>query len=81
MSSFSEHLQWYGFAAPSVVSLADGGLSRSHRYRGHDIASMDRADRIAIAERIGAAFKRLGTRWCTHAEAQRVEITGYPGGQ
>jgi type IV secretion system protein TrbE len=81
MGTFSQHLQWFGFAAPGAVSLVNGGLSRTYRYRGHDIASMDRADRVAFAERIAMAFKRLGTRWCTHAEAQHVEITGYPSAQ
>lgn len=80
-SSFAEHLRWSHFAAPGIMARDDGGLSRSYRYSGHDIASMDRYHRVALAEHVSDAWKRLGSRWCTHAESRRVEITGYPGGE
>lgn len=78
MSSIGEHLPWYAFVAPGVVGLWDGGLMRCYRFRGPDVSSAGKAERLQLCERISQSLRAMGEEWTWHIESRNVEVVGYP---
>lgn len=81
MSTIGEHLPWYAFVAPGIVGLWDGGLMRCYRFRGPDVCSKSKAERVQLCERISQALRAMDERWVWHIEARNVEVNGYPRGE
>jgi type IV secretory pathway VirB4 component len=76
-----EQVGWKSFEAPATVALWNGGYMRTCGYRGPDITSASRSDRIQLCERISSATRLAGSTWAWHIEGQNVEIKGYPKSQ
>lgn len=81
MTALGEHLPWYAFVAPGVVGLWDGGLMRCYRFRGPDVSSLGKAERVQLNERISQALRAIGEQMPWHIESPNVEVAGYPNAE
>lgn len=74
----SDHLPWAALVAPGVVLNKDGSFSRVFALRGSDLESATEAELLSLSARANNVFKRLGSRWALHLEAERHEALSYP---
>ena len=76
----ADHLPWFALLTPSVVLNKDGSYSTCVRYRGPDTDSTTPEVLVALRHQLNNVLRRLGDRWCVHAEARRLPTDGYPSG-
>jgi type IV secretion/conjugal transfer VirB4 family ATPase len=74
----ADHLPWAALVAPGVVLNKDGSFMRAARFRGPDLESATEAELVATCARANNMFKRFGSGWALHFEAERREALGYP---
>lgn len=74
----ADYLPWAGFIEPGIVLNKDGGFQTTLRFRGPDLDSSTDAELVTTRARLNNALRRLGSRWCIHAEAMRREQNNYP---
>lgn len=73
-----DHLPWAALVAPGVVLNKDGSFSRVFAIRGSDRESATEAELMSLCARANNVFRRLGSRWAFHLEAERHEALSYP---
>ena len=76
----ADHLPWFALIAPTIVLNKDGSYSTVVRYRGPDTDSTTPEALVALRQQFNNVLRRLGDRWCVHAEARRLPTDAYPGG-
>nr|WP_294814763.1 conjugal transfer protein TrbE [uncultured Sphingomonas sp.] len=74
----ADHLPWAALVAPGVVLNKDGSFQRTLRFRGPDLESATEAELVSACARANNVFKRFGSGWALHIEAERREAPGYP---
>jgi type IV secretion system protein VirB4 len=75
-----DFLPWGLLVAPGIVLGKDGSFQRTVRFRGPDVRSPTPEELVSFAARANNVFRRLGSGWAIYVEADRREITSYPGG-
>ena len=76
----ADHLPWFALITPRIVLNKDGSYSTVIRYRGPDTDSTTPEALVALRQQFNNVLKRLGDRWCVHAEARRLPTDSYPSG-
>jgi type IV secretion/conjugal transfer VirB4 family ATPase len=79
-SRLEDFLPWGLLVAPGIVLGKDGSFQRTARFRGPDVRSSTPEELVSFAARANNVFRRLGSGWAIYVEADRREITSYPGG-
>ncbi|MFT3722139.1 MAG: conjugal transfer protein TrbE [Hyphomonadaceae bacterium] len=79
-SRLEDFLPWGLLVAPGVILNKDGSFQRTASFRGPDVRSSTPQELSAFAARANNVFRRLGSGWAVYIEAERCEITSYPGG-
>src|SRR5690349_15041322 len=77
--SLAERLPWAYFVQQGITFLKFGGFSRTLRFRGGDVASMEEAELISSMERLHEALRRVRGQMSIHIEARRRPAPAYPG--
>ncbi|MEH0196291.1 conjugal transfer protein TrbE [Caulobacter sp. CCNWLY153] len=77
-SRLFDHLPWALLIAPGVVLNKDGAFQQTLAFRGPDLASATDIGLVAARAQVNNALRRLGSRWCVHAEAVRRPSRAYP---
>ena len=75
----ADFLPWAALPQKGIVLNKDGSFQRTARFRGPDLDSSTESELVAVAGRINNAFRRMGSGWAVFVEAQRNEVTSYPG--
>ena len=75
---FADLLNYAAVIDDGVILNKDGSLMAAWYYRGRDLATVSDGERNRISAHINAAFTRLGSEWCLHQDAIRVESREYP---
>jgi type IV secretion system protein VirB4 len=75
-----DYLPWAMLVAPGVILNKDGSFQATARFRGPDVRSSTPEELVSFAARTNNVFRRLGRGWAIYVEADRREITDYPGG-
>ena len=78
--ALADHLPWFALLTPRVLLNKDGSYSTVVRYRGPDVDSSTPENLVALRQQLNNVLKRLGDRWCVHAEARRLPTDSYPDG-
>lgn len=76
--SFVDLLNYAGVIEDGIVLNKDGSLMAGWYYRGRDLATVSIAERNAISAKLNAAQIKLGSEWCLHQDAIRIESKEYP---
>lgn len=79
-SNLNEHVLWHAFVAPATVGLYDGGHMRTYRFRGLELASASKAERVRANEQLSNALKSKGANWSWHIEARNRPVQVYERG-
>lgn len=77
-SRLADHLPWAALVAPGIVLNKDGSFQRTIRYRGPDLESASPEELLSFTARINNVFKRFGSGWALHFEADRKPACDYP---
>ena len=76
--AFADLLNYAAVIDDGIILNKDGSLMAAWYYRGQDLATVSYAERNRISAHINAAFIRLGSEWCLHQDAIRIESRQYP---
>lgn len=76
--AFADLLNYAAVIDDGIILNKDGSLMAAWYYRGQDLATVSYAERNRISAHINAAFVRLGSEWCLHQDAIRIESRQYP---
>ncbi|MDP3737545.1 MAG: conjugal transfer protein TrbE [Hyphomonadaceae bacterium] len=75
-----DYLPWAMLVAPGVILNKDGSFQTTARFRGPDVRSSTPEELVSFTARANNVFRRLGRGWAVYVEADRREISDYPGG-
>jgi type IV secretion system protein VirB4 len=76
-NALADYLPWAYMASEGVVGLKTGAFSRTLAYRGQDLRSMTREERVVVSAQLNAAVMRLGEGWALFGEVQRRPSSEY----
>ena len=80
-TTLADLLPWGALLAPGTLVNKDGSFQATLGFRGPDIGSATKAERINLTAYVNQALMSLGAGWAIYVETRRCPSADYPGGR